>query len=245
MIRKVTLVSYINTFPYLEVLKNEGKFNLDLRIPSRCSDAFEDYSSDIALVPVGSLLHIKRPYRRIDQYGIGGDSEVRTVKLLSNMRKEEIQKVSLDLQSSTSVQLIRILAKNFWKLNWKFDAYDHGDVLPEAVLAIGDKVFEMETNYRYSYDLSAEWKQFTGLPFAFAVWIVSSELSKDEEDDFVDILSQTPDVLNTVINKYQSKYPDYDLDEYLKKNIQYVLHPQYKEAIELFTKYQKELVLNV
>ena len=41
----------------------------------------------------------------------------------------------------------------------------------DAFLLIGDKVFDHEDEFIYSYDLAAEWREATGLPFAFAVWV--------------------------------------------------------------------------
>jgi len=245
MIRKVTLVSYINTLPYLEALKKGGNFQLDLRIPSQCAAAFEDYSSDIALVPIGSLCDITRPYKRIDKFGIGGDGEVKTVKLLSKCKKENIKRVFLDSQSSTSVQLIKIMAKQYWKLSLEFDRFNVGDIFPDSVLAIGDKVFEMESEYEYAYDMSAEWKKYTGLPFAFAIWITRTDLSTQEEDDLIQVLSQVPSLLNSVVHMYAPDFPNYDLESYLKQSIQYELHSDYSKAIDLFLKYQNSLIQNV
>jgi len=241
MSRKVTLVSYINTLPYLEVLRNSRQFELDLRVPSECADAFKDYSSDIALVPVGSLADIQRPYRRIDSFGIGGDGEVRTVKLLSHKKKEELTEIALDIQSATSVQLVRILADRYWGLVVSFTSYNVGDNLPEAVLAIGDKVFELESHYEFSYDMSQEWKNWLDLPFAFAVWIISDEYTTKEEDEFRKLLEKVPDVIDAVIEKQNGKYENYDLESYLKKNIKYSFGPDYKKAIELFLQYQLSL----
>jgi len=245
MRRKVTLVSYINTLPYLEVLKNSGLYQMDLRVPSQCAAAFKDFSSDIALVPVGSLADIQRPYRRIDRFGIGGDGDVRTVKLLSQKKKEELTHVALDSQSSSSVQLIRILAKHYWQLDLEYQSYNLGDALPEAVLAIGDKVFDLESKYEFAYDMSDEWKSWTGLPFAFAVWIVAEDMPIAAELEFVQQLSQLSSILDSVIQKHTDQYPKYDLKTYLKTNIIYSLSPEYKEAIDLFLKYQLDLVEQV
>ncbi len=245
MSTKVTLVSYINTFPYLEVLQNRDRYQLDLKVPSDCASAFESGYSDIALVPVGSLSSINRPYKRINSFGIGGDGEVRTVKLLSQQPRENISKIFLDSQSATSVQLVKILADQYWNLDIDYDAFHLGDELPESVLLIGDKVFELESQYSYSYDLSAEWKHYTGLPFAFAVWIISEDVRKKEEELFVQDLSQVSQVLDHVIESKQSDYPKYDLKSYLKKYIKYALNDDYTKAIDMFLKYQTVMTADI
>lgn len=43
--------------------------------------------------------------------------------------------------------------------------------IDDAFLLIGDKVFDHEGLFAYTYDLAEEWKTLTGLPFAFALWV--------------------------------------------------------------------------
>ena len=75
----------------------------------------------------------------------------------------------------SSVNLAKVLAKNFWKREFQwvntskgFDFLNIG--MNEAVVLIGDQCFEFEKSFRYRIDLAGEWKKFTGLPFVFACW---------------------------------------------------------------------------
>jgi chorismate dehydratase len=51
---------------------------------------------------------------------------------------------------------------------------DKGD-LPVAALCIGDEALRLANDERYQYrlDLGEAWREWTGLPFIFGVWIVS------------------------------------------------------------------------
>ena len=42
----------------------------------------------------------------------------------------------------------------------------------DAYLIIGDKCFDYEGRFAYTYDLAEEWIAQTRLPFVFAVWVL-------------------------------------------------------------------------
>ena len=74
------------------------------------------------------------------------------------------------------MQLAGYLLAKHWKVTPEYytleDYAQLGHALPgDAFLLIGDKVFDHEGRFAYSYDLAAEWKKATRLPFAFAVWV--------------------------------------------------------------------------
>ena len=76
--------------------------------------------------------------------------------------------------------LLELLCKNVWQIAPKLaearaEAQDLDALaaLPhEAVLVIGDAALALAARgtYPHRYDLGTEWKQWTGLPFVFAVW---------------------------------------------------------------------------
>ena len=94
----------------------------------------------------------------------------------------------------TSVALLELLFENVWDAKPAFvpsnaelvDVARFGEEEHDARLVIGDAALHLWsrlrspelypadgglTEYRYAYDLGAEWKQWTGLPFVFAVWV--------------------------------------------------------------------------
>ena len=97
---------------------------------------------------------------------------------------ETVRRVFLDAHSLTSVQLAGYLLAKHWKVSpeyYTMEDYAQLDrALPgDAFLLIGDKVFDYEGRFAYSYDLAAEWKKATRLPFAFAVWIARKGVDPD------------------------------------------------------------------
>jgi chorismate dehydratase len=85
----------------------------------------------------------------------------------------------------TSVHLLELLFENVWKAKPVFvagdaeasDLRDAGaDSSVVARLVIGDAALMLGTGalaspYEHVYDLGLEWKNWTGLPFVFAVWV--------------------------------------------------------------------------
>ena len=86
-----------------------------------------------------------------------------------------IHSIELDYQSRTSIELLIILLRDYWRVNPKLIYSDIGFEQNisgnNAGLVIGDRAFDLNKKYKYVYDLSLSWKKMTGLPFVFAAWI--------------------------------------------------------------------------
>jgi chorismate dehydratase len=76
--------------------------------------------------------------------------------------------------------LLRLICQDVWKVKAKFvearaesQDLDSLNSLPhDAVLVIGDPALILQARHTYPhrYDLGEVWKNWTGLPFVFAVW---------------------------------------------------------------------------
>ena len=87
--------------------------------------------------------------------------------------------------SMTSVALLELLFEHVWQCRLYFlpgdaemsDIAEFGREPHEARLVIGDAALLLGSPgavpcpYAHVYDLGAEWKRWTGLPFVFAVWV--------------------------------------------------------------------------
>ena len=151
----VAIVSYLNTLPFIYGFKNHkvGKnFNLILATPRECADLFIDGKVDISLLPVGVLPSLS-DYKIISNYCIGCDGPVRTVCLFYLNSIDDVTEILLDSDSRTSVLLIQILMKKFYKRKIRFIPTVFGNsnfILKDhqGILAIGDKTFELEKIYK-------------------------------------------------------------------------------------------------
>jgi chorismate dehydratase len=244
---KISAVSYLNTFPFVFGLKESGllqNFSLELDVPSICAEKLKDGLVDIALVPVGALPEIKT-FHYVSDYCIGAVGAVKTVLLLSKVPLEQITHVSLDFDSRTSVELVKVLAKNYWKIKPQWENLKSGQATSihniESLVAIGDKTFEMRTKFPYVYDLAEAWNKFSGLPFVFAVWISRKKLSEEKSSQFTSALSYGIHHKRECIEYFSDKLPRCgDCLSYLEHNISYVFDEEKKKGLTKFLGYLAE-----
>jgi chorismate dehydratase len=247
---KVSLISYLNSRPFLFGLENSpvrGEIELELDFPSKTALHIANNLIDIGLVPVGSLPDLDQ-YQIIGEYCIGADGPVRTVILASEVPIDRIQTILMDYQSRSAVLLTKILSKFFWKKEIKWEnTSDHfeSDSISgtKAGIVIGDRVFGIEKRYPFIYDLSSEWKSFTGLPFVFAVWATRKELTSGFLERFNEAMAFGVNSVPEVEKTEQKNYPDVDIHEYLTRNISYRFDSRKKEGMALFLEYVRKIKL--
>ncbi len=244
---RITAVSYANTFPFVYGIENSGlyrNYKLMLFPPAQCAESFANGGCDIALVPVGALPSLPA-HKIITSYCIGAVNEVKTVLLLSNKKTEDIKTLGLDLESATSVRLAKVLAKHYWKINpeWRplnvKNYKDHPDT--DAFIVIGDKAIELSRHFTHKHDLAAEWQKFTGLPFVFAVWVGTKNLSEEQITNFTSALKYGVEHISDVVKKYKvSVDPYFDIEAYYRINIDYRLDEVKKESLRKFLNFVAE-----
>ncbi len=182
---KVGAVSYLNTKPLIYGFEQgmmQEQIDLLIDYPSNIAHKLLTNGIDIGLVPV-AILPLMKEYHIISDYCIGCDGEVASVCLFSDVPLHEIKTVLLDYQSNTSVALIKILLKEYWKITPELISAENGFEQNingvTAGLVIGDRAFEQRLKSKYIYDLGAAWKEMTGMPFVFAVWVSNKKMSGD------------------------------------------------------------------
>jgi chorismate dehydratase len=236
---KIGAVSYLNTKPLIYgfeqgLMKKEISVTIDY--PAKIAAALINNTIDIGLIPVAALHQIK-DYHIVGNYGIACNGKVASVCLFSDVPINEVKTVLLDYQSKTSVQLVKILLKEYWQVAPQFiDAST--DYMQQingttAGLVIGDRAFELQ-NKTYVYDLGEVWKLHTGLPFVFAVWASKKQYSQAFIDKFNAANEYGLERLGDVIA--QNPYKHYSLSTYYTQNIVFKIQEDMLPVIELFLK---------
>ncbi len=236
---RLALVSYINTIPFIEAIRSSkelsDKVDLVIDYPARCAEMITSGEVDGGLLPVGAITPDLES-KVLTDYCIGADGYVQTVELFSHKKLEEVDTICLDYQSRTSVRLCKLLAEKVWKKDFIYKDTKPGfesDIRDnEAVLIIGDRVFKHQNEYAYRTDLAETWKDWTGLPFIFALWVGNEHVKSVENE------------LNTVFQKSLKNIARFYKDDlmidsktfsdYLSNNISYNLDERKKEAFRLF-----------
>lgn len=240
---RISAVSYLNTKPFVYGIQHSGlmgQIDLSLDMPSLCATKLSDGRADIGLVPVAAIADVKDA-RIISDFCIASSGKVRTVVLVGNVPLTAIEKVVLDDQSRTSVQLVRVLAKYFWKISPIWEKGQPGFIDREmgqatAAVVIGDRAFEAAKRYKYCYDLGEAWKDHTGFDFVFACWVANKPLPIEFISEFNRALADGVLHIREVIDEYEKIYPDYGLNEYFYENLSLVLDEPKRKGLELFLK---------
>ncbi len=173
---RVGAVTYLNARPLVETLASIAPaWEIVFDHPSRLADALAAGRLDVAMIP--SIEYARQPgCSIISDACIACDGAVRSVKLYGRKAVEEIRTLALDEGSRTSAALSLVLLKERFGVTPETRPLPIGAPLDEssadAVLMIGDRGIALaDGEFAFVWDLGAEWVQWTGLPFVFALWI--------------------------------------------------------------------------
>lgn len=246
---KISIVNYTNTLPFKWALKRSEllqKIDLQEDIPSICAQKLKFKQVDLALVPVALLAELDHYFIETD-YCIGANGKVDSVKLYSKVPLNEIETITLDYQSKSSITLTKILCKFFWKINVQFDdakpGFEKEISEKKANVVIGDRTFDLNGKFDYEYDLAEEWKKFTGLPFVFAAWISNEKLNPEFTHQFNSVLKYGLDNCEKAVedSATELKISKEAALDYLTHKIDYQLDDEKLTAMKLFLSYIKKL----
>ena len=243
---RVSCVSYLNSQPFIEgLLKSSvsSEIELALDIPSVCGEKLKRGAADIGLVPAVLLPEIPGGHV-VSDYCIGADGAVETVLLLSHVPLDRITHILPDGDSRTSVMLARILCARFWQIQPSWlppGSVAEANSETTAVIAIGDKTFDMASRFPFVTDLAAAWKQHTALPFVFACWVANKPLPGDFLDRFNAALASGLAALPDTVRKLAPRYPGIDVQGYLENNISFTLDTAKRKALQLFLEWSAEM----
>jgi len=240
---KVSVVQYLNTVPLVWGMlhgEQQCKYRLAYTTPAGCADAVREGKADIGIIP-------SIEYQRIDGLrvvrgvSIASNFEVKSVLLLSHVPVERVRTVAADNSSRTSVALARIFLEKFYRRQVEIRAADPepDEMLKrsDSAVVIGDPALAYRGPAAHVYDLAAEWRKFTGVPFVFALWAgrggaVLEELGKDLRDSRDYGLAHIEEIAAECAPKYNMR-PE-DVKVYLTHNIDYNLNEDHRQGLSLF-----------
>lgn len=233
------IVGYLNTRPLIYGLKNRAikdKIELVEETPARLADMLAGNEIDLGLIPVAAIPSLPE-YHIVGDYCIGTEGEVASVCLFSEVPLEQIKKVYLDYQSRSSVALLKWIMQEYWGINPELAETASEDFRKEikgtsAGLVIGDRAFEQRKISTFIYDLGAEWRKITGLPFVFAAWVSTRPLPAA----FIEEFNEANAAGLSIVDEIAGDVPFhlYDLKKYFTIHISYKLDENKKKGMEKF-----------
>ena len=238
---KISVISYLNSIPFVHGLNMSSiskSLILQLDYPSVCADKLINNVVDIGLVPV-VILKDYPSFKIISEYCIGANGDVDTVCLFSNVPIQDVKNIYLDYQSRTSVELLKILCREYWKITPLFKqskiGFENNINKNTAALIIGDRAFHANHKYEFVYDLSKYWKKMTGLPFVFACWISNKEISKSFLLEFNNSLKRgISNIQESVKKEYENIKLLNNAEDYLNNKVSYTLDEKKRKGMNLF-----------
>jgi chorismate dehydratase len=189
---KIGRIPYINCYPVYGAI-DRGLVELDGEIvsgvPSDLNRAMAAGDLDVSVVSAVEYARDSSRYLLLPDLAISCDGPVQSVMLFSSRPASELggRDVLVSRSSMTSVALLELLFDEVWRSHPRFVPGDAeiGDVSlrspgVDARLVIGDAALLLRTTggegERYAYDLGEVWKEWTGLPFVFAVWVAQRSI---------------------------------------------------------------------
>src|SRR5947208_3506868 len=183
---RVGRIPYVNCYPVYGGL-DRGVVSLNAEIidgvPSALNARMAAGTLDVSVISAVEYARDSQRYLLLPDLAISCDGPVRSVMLFSKRPASELsgRRVLISRSSMTSVALLELLFENVWHARpifvptdaeisdvARFESEDH-----DARLVIGDAALLLSSGasprYPHAYDLGDVWKQWTGLPFVFAV----------------------------------------------------------------------------
>ena len=194
---RIGRIPYINCYPVYGAI-DRGIVHLDAilvdGVPTDLNRRMADGELDFSVVSAVEYARDSERYLLLPDLAISCDGPVRSVMLFARRPATELtgRSVIVSRSSMTSVALLELLFENVWRARPQFvpgdaevsDVREEGRPDADARLVIGDAALVLGSNHRerypHVYDLGQAWKEWTGQPFVFAVWVAQRFTSVKE-----------------------------------------------------------------
>jgi len=210
---RIGQIDYANVYPIFHHLEKLNRYKMVKGVPSFLNKAIREGGVDAAFCSSIEYARYPEKYFVLPNISISSIDKVRSVMLLSKKPIEELAGTEIFLtgESGTSVVLFEILMREKFGIKPTFTT-ENNDT--EAKVLIGDKALFSTYNgdWEYVYDLGTLWREFTGLPFVFALWIVRKETAQEHYSEvaeftrtLIDIKNDSKKNLAALLDHYQFK----------------------------------------
>jgi chorismate dehydratase len=254
---RIGMVNYINTAPIYEEWKTldlDPAWRVTTAPPSTLNRMLQNDELDLGMVSCYEYAARPEKYRILAELSISANGPVGSVFLFSTVPPDMLagKLVLLTNQSATSVALVKIVLEKFFRVQPR---YALGDILaarengPEVsgILAIGDDALRLniQNSYPYKLDLADIWREHTGLPFVFSVFVVREEFVRSQPETLekvrqtlIDCREKGSERLLEICTRVASRIPmDTDACLAYLRQIQHVLGPRHRQGLERYFGY--------
>ena len=248
---RVGCVKYLNARPLIRGWPG----NVEFDHPSALCQRLAKGQLDVALV--SSFEFLRNPiYRIVDDVSISSDGPVYSVVVAHPGKFSDIEEIELDPASETAVNLLRCLLAELGLTPRLTDAVpgsraesgvvDSLPTTPRARLIIGDQAIRFRQNYAGAFqfrDLGEQWKQLTGLPFVYALWLIRPDVSDAKHiaqrlrglrnENLADLSGVVADAVADVADNKQVITREF-LDRYYNEHLRFSFGTREKQGLQTF-----------
>ena len=241
---RIAASSYLNSAPLLWSFLHgpmRGVVDFVEAVPAKCAQLLSQSDVEAALVPVIEYQRIS-DVLLVPNVCVGSREEVLSVVLVSRKRElREIETVALDESSRTSATLVKVIFREFLESEprWATQTPNVPEMLEvnDAALIIGDPAMAFSRTGVNVWDMARLWRNYTGLGFVFAMWMVKNEAAqKSLTVDFGSAKDQGLESIDDIVRFYQEKIPlsAQELRDYLVNNIAFSLDDSMRAGLQLY-----------
>jgi chorismate dehydratase len=229
-------VPYLNAAPLAHCLSEIEGVRVLYDVPSALAELLRTGRVDAALLPVADRL-LDPGLQMIDGLGVCADGAVESVLLKCERPIQQVRTVARDPASRTSNALAHILLEEH--LGLAVEMVDEPEGADAAVL-IGDEALVAPPAPHGDLDLATLWKEMTGLPFVFAVWVHRAD--HPEREKLATVAHEARRLGEERTDELAARYagtlglPAARCRDYLTDVIYYDVGPREREAMATFRK---------
>jgi len=236
--------TYLNSAPLIWSFLNgakRGQVDFIEAVPARCAELLAQAEVEGALVPVIEYQRIPGG-ALVRDVCVGSQKEVLSVVLVSkDTELEHIRTVALDESSRTSATLVRVIFREFLdhEPEWTVRTPNLKEMLErnDGALIIGDPGMTFPRAGLKVWDLASLWRNYTGLGFVFAMWMVRDDaFEKAQALDFAAARDEGVAHVEDIVESYKDKIPMQvsELRRYLKENIVFHVDDSMRRGLQLY-----------
>lgn len=188
-------IGYLNVLPLhypLETGVLTGDFELVSGPPAELNQLMDQGRLDLSGCSCIEYARHPEKYLIVPDLAIGSRGPVQSVLLLCRTRPEDLhgKTILVSAQTHTSAALVDLLLKRHVGVAPRYRTGNATELLaagerPEAILCIGDEALNLRRHPDYPgrMDLGDAWRQWTGRPFIFGLWIASRETVRARREE--------------------------------------------------------------
>ncbi len=262
MTLKIGQIEYANCTPLFTALKGNfdcTDYQFIQGVPARLNTMLS--IGEIDLCPSSSFEYGKSAdkYYLLPGLSISSIGPVKSVLLFSRIPIDKLNNhaIGLTAESDTSVNLLRIImARGYGFVNdFRRTTLPLREALQtfSALLLIGDSALRArgESQDLHVYDLGELWRDMTGLPFVFALWIVTRQAAETKTGEVRALAARLLEAKQLAYGSYEDIAAGCREMEWFGREalvdywrtISYDLTPQHMEGVRQFFRMAHELGL--